>query len=325
MKFVLMLLFLISCNSLEFLAGVKSQIDPNLLGKKHFDTSFFWQSGSTSRSTSPSVSWDYYTDANDSYFELELIPGHGCSSAPMTTISSISLGDNFHQFSSLSNNSDYSAKLSVISIDGAIEQIGCVNVSVNLLPPAPVSLNWAEGTITNNSPIAAQWGSSSSGTVVQYDVNFYSDLNCTVFDSTSAGHGPGILSTQLAGVVNNEEYSFKVKVIESDGDSSESLCSTGIKIDTMAPIVQLPVNTYSAGTVTFDWTSTSDIDVASTQVQAFTDSGCTTQTSTQFTIISPSTTQSITGLSAATTFYLNISQTDMAGNMSSITCLPFNT
>jgi fibronectin type 3 domain-containing protein len=188
---------------------------------------------------------------------------------------------------------------------------------------APTIPGTPSGTGTSSSQINVSWGASTAGTscTVSYNLFRSTTSGFTPSSSTlvSSTTGTAYLS---AGLAASTTYYYVVEAIDSDGASAASnqaSAETSAASCTTVPSAPtgLTATASSSSAIGLIWTAVAppaNCTISSYSVYGSTTSGFTPSSSNLISNTVTSTSYSVTGLSASTTYYYVVEATDAEGN-----------
>ncbi|MBI4185790.1 fibronectin type III domain-containing protein [Candidatus Berkelbacteria bacterium] len=169
------------------------------------------------------------------------------------------------------------------------------------------------GSVTNATSVTWSWtaATDSDGSISDYQIDIGTSAGGS--DVASATSTSGNTSYTKTGLSNGGTYYARVRAVDNQSATgSYSGNSDGISVDTSAPsLSNLSAGSISTATATITWTSNED---ATGQVKYGTSVGSYPSSSSTVSTRSTNHSIALSGLSAGTTYYLQVVGTDEAGN-----------
>ncbi|MBS1961628.1 MAG: hypothetical protein JST04_05400 [Bdellovibrionales bacterium] len=114
------------------------------------------------------------------------------------------------------------------------------SITTDATPPAAATgLAWMQGSTTNLTALTAQWTKSVSTDLADQKIQFYQDGACTTPSGSLIDLASASAVSQPFLGADGMVYSFKLKSLDSAGNSTDSACSPSITVDTVAPTVAI--------------------------------------------------------------------------------------
>ncbi|MCB9092196.1 MAG: hypothetical protein H6620_06515, partial [Halobacteriovoraceae bacterium] len=207
------------------------------------------------------------------------------------------------------------------------EEIFVIKVQTTpVIPPAAATaVGWVEASPYNLTNVTANWTPSVSSDLQLQDIIYFTDSSCSTPEGTSnLGLTPAINNDSFTGT-NGNTYYFHIVSYDSNSVSSTSACSAAMVIDTTPPNAATALgwsesSPHNATTATASWTKSTSTDVGSQQINYYTDPSCMTAQGTSASLGASVTTHNFTGGVHGSSYYYQISTTDLAGNATLSSC-----
>jgi hypothetical protein len=161
--------------------------------------------------------------------------------------------------------------------NSASQALVSINKDASIPNPA-TGIAWLEGTSSTTVNISANWTAGGSIDVASQTVNFYNDGTCSGAVASSNSETSAATSSSFVGT-DGANHSFIVVSIDGAGNSSSSVCSNAIFIDSTPPIAASTVS-WAEGTsstvtsINANWTLGGSTDVASHRINFYNDGTC---------------------------------------------------
>jgi hypothetical protein len=200
------------------------------------------------------------------------------------------------------------------------------SVTDSTLPTSATSLVWSGASPTSTTALNNTWTFSASVDLTKQTVNYWTDAGCSVSAGPSNDLGPTATADTFTGS-DGTTYYFNIDSLDAAGNSFISGCSAGMLVDTTAPTAATGVfwsesDPTPATTLNLNWTVSASGDVASQDVQVYSDGSCTTPFGAPTTLGAAAASTSFAGASDATTYSFDVKSIDNAGNFVISTCSP---
>ena len=191
-------------------------------------------------------------------------------------------------------------------------------VTIDIGAPLPATVDDPTPSVSLVNSLTVNWAASTSFDVVSYDVKACTDSGCSTSCSSVVSATSSETTKLLTGLADGVYYGC-VAAIDADSNSSGFAVSTQTSLvdlnDPANPAVSDPA-TYSASTtVNLTWTASASPDVASYNVKACTDAGCSTACSS---VVSSTgdLDENVTGLANGSAYYACVQAVDNAARTS---------
>jgi hypothetical protein len=292
MKYLIVLILLISCNALEVLTDKRTSIDPgfdpsrdsnNNGGYNTILSNIQWQQGVAHNTHTPTLQWQNNGHPDMNSLSYNVYRSSNCSGGATQAFVPISITAP-NALPSIT--ADGLLTLELVALDDSGLEIfrqcsPAITLDTNS-PNQPTSLSWSQGTDTNSNSIEANWSISDPSDVTSLELIIYQDATCSTVLSNQSNLPSSQNSEVLSGVTENN-YTFTVKSFDQAGNSSISSCSSVLAVDLTPPsqataliwIGTNPVTLASSVTLSVNWMPSTDTDVSSQEVEFFTDPNCT--------------------------------------------------
>ncbi len=190
----------------------------------------------------------------------------------------------------------------------------------NIAPASPSGLGWVQASPYSGASVSAAW--TPSADIASQQIDYYTDASCITAAGTSNTLGAIATNDSFSG--SDGDYYYTVTAFDNVGNQTISTCSSGMTIDTTAPLAASALNWVEASpldgvTATATWTVSGSSDINTQSVFVYTDSGCTISAGVYNGLGDGITTQSHTG-SDNEDLYFKVKVYDHAGNSTSSSC-----
>jgi len=196
-------------------------------------------------------------------------------------------------------------------------------------PDAATSITWSGTSPSSSSSIFANWMVSTSTDFAYSRIDFFKNGTC----SGSAPEQSILIndsSTQTWRFFGQDmqTYSFKIASFDHAGNSSISVCSPEMRLNTQPPSAATSmawVETsphYLNTTITASWTVSASTDVVNQKIQLYKNSTCTLTSGSQVVLNSASANSYQFNVSRGMSYYFKVTTVDEVGFVSISTCSP---
>ena len=287
-----------------------------------------WQGGPYELSSAVTATWTLGSSTDLINHRLNVYKDPACSVVEGTpTLVSASATTATH---TVSADGDYYFTVTAIDAIGNETTISCspTKITVDTVDPTPASeLAWSEGSYHNDTSVTATWTVGGATDASSQELFVYSDAACTNQVGASFNINNATTSSQAISLASVGDWYFKLVTTDNAARTSDSGCSAAITVDNIAPSQATSLagdegSYHTTTNVNISWTSNylADGDVASQQIQVYSDASCTTTDGAAITGLAKEDQTRALSLSGAGTFSYQIKTIDLASNESLSSC-----
>ena len=285
-----------------------------------------WVESSPNNGLSVNASWTSSADGDEASETIRIYQDDATCSGGAFATSTLAAGTGAYNFTSGSDTRSYSFTITTADAAGNSHTSSCSS-QILLDTSAPVAANtlgWSETSPSNSLTVTASWTLGGSSDVASQSIQFYADGTCTSADGAAIVLGPGVTTRSFTGITGTT-YTYRVATIDNAGNSTPSVCSSSMLLDTNAPLAPVATNwaqgtLHNATTITSQWTLGGSGDVASHRVEYFTDGACSSSAGAPVSKLATDTDDNFTGANG-NTYYYRVVAIDNAGNETASSCV----
>ena len=289
-------------------------------------TSLGWMQTTPTHITSVTASWTLSTSTTLANQKIQFYSDGSCSTTEGSLIDLSSTTAQNQSFSG-SNGNTYTFKITSTDTAGNTSISSCSSpLLINTTPPAnATSLGWVQSNPTNVTAVTASWTLSTSTTLANQKIQFYSDGSC----STTAGSLIDLSSTTAQTnpftTGNGNTYTFKITSLDTAGNTNTSSCSSPLTINTSPPasatsLGWIQSNPTNVTAVTASWTLSTAATLSDQKIQFYSDGSCTTSSGSLIDLSSNTLQNKLFTASNGNTYTYKIISLDTAGNSTLSSC-----
>lgn len=233
---------------------------------------------SPSSGTSLTANWIISSDLDVEAQRIDFYLSESCSHS-LNSSTTLDRTTSSYTLNGVTNNNTYSYIIKTFDSSGNSSSSACSSaILIDTSAPSPArGLKWLQGSSSNLSSIVATWTSSGQGE--RQLLKIYQDKACSSTPVEIKAIKGLVGAFKFSSAISQNSYTFSVETVDPAGNSSLSMCSRPILIDTHAPanatnlgwVETSPTSSSFARAI---WTPSSDSGLTSQELQFYSDPLC---------------------------------------------------